>query len=273
MAKKGRTKGDKPEALISALQAANEDLRSKLTDIQIELHQEKCKVLYYILRFALSIWNIVLQFQNLDGCTKVNWNLSWKTEGPQFQWEFVVPFHCDGLSPFFLSHIPNIQTSASLAELRAVQVHNSSYENRLYTNGQLRSITPSDRICVDNFKKWGCPRHPAGKISMTSSICISFSHRLGTCSNLNFPMCSRAVSPVANPFCTSQSYVIAVISTGFLIFLLTTREVKIAFTENSMSTGARGISLKYKQSFKSKCLFKYLWTTTHVLKLTWWMFM
>eukprot|EP00064_Thunnus_orientalis_P012707 superscaffoldBa00001982_g12742 len=44
MAKKGRPKGEKPEALISALQAANEDLRSKLTDIQIELHQEKCKV-------------------------------------------------------------------------------------------------------------------------------------------------------------------------------------------------------------------------------------
>uniref|UniRef100_A0A8C6PB19 Janus kinase and microtubule interacting protein 2 n=1 Tax=Nothobranchius furzeri TaxID=105023 RepID=A0A8C6PB19_NOTFU len=44
MAKKSRTKGEKPEALISALQAANEDLRSKLTDIQIELHQEKCKV-------------------------------------------------------------------------------------------------------------------------------------------------------------------------------------------------------------------------------------
>ncbi|XP_056140440.1 janus kinase and microtubule-interacting protein 2 isoform X2 [Lampris incognitus] len=44
MAKKGRAKGEKPEALIAALQAANEDLRSKLTDIQIELHQEKCKV-------------------------------------------------------------------------------------------------------------------------------------------------------------------------------------------------------------------------------------
>lgn len=44
MAKKGRAKGEKPEAIISALQAANEDLRSKLTDIQIELHQEKCKV-------------------------------------------------------------------------------------------------------------------------------------------------------------------------------------------------------------------------------------
>ncbi|KAK2827454.1 hypothetical protein Q7C36_018380 [Tachysurus vachellii] len=43
MAKKGRSKGEKPEAIISALQAANEDLRSKLTDIQIELHQEKCK--------------------------------------------------------------------------------------------------------------------------------------------------------------------------------------------------------------------------------------
>ncbi|XP_060692665.1 janus kinase and microtubule-interacting protein 2-like isoform X1 [Hemiscyllium ocellatum] len=44
MSKKGRGKADKPEALIAALQAANEDLRTKLTDIQIEFHQEKCKV-------------------------------------------------------------------------------------------------------------------------------------------------------------------------------------------------------------------------------------
>ncbi|XP_007889578.1 janus kinase and microtubule-interacting protein 2 [Callorhinchus milii] len=44
MSKKGRGKAEKPEALITALQAANEDLRTKLTDIQIELHQEKCKV-------------------------------------------------------------------------------------------------------------------------------------------------------------------------------------------------------------------------------------
>ncbi|XP_066447363.1 janus kinase and microtubule-interacting protein 2 [Eleutherodactylus coqui] len=43
MSKKGRNKGEKPEALILALQAANEDLRTKLTDIQIELHQEKSK--------------------------------------------------------------------------------------------------------------------------------------------------------------------------------------------------------------------------------------
>ncbi|XP_062902760.1 janus kinase and microtubule-interacting protein 1-like isoform X2 [Mobula hypostoma] len=44
MSKKGRGKGEKPEALIDALQAANEELRAKLTDIQIELHQEKSKV-------------------------------------------------------------------------------------------------------------------------------------------------------------------------------------------------------------------------------------
>ncbi|XP_078260504.1 janus kinase and microtubule-interacting protein 1-like isoform X3 [Rhinoraja longicauda] len=44
MSKKGRGKGEKPEALIDALQAANEDLRAKLTDIQIELQQEKSKV-------------------------------------------------------------------------------------------------------------------------------------------------------------------------------------------------------------------------------------
>ncbi|KAG8439298.1 hypothetical protein GDO86_005498, partial [Hymenochirus boettgeri] len=44
MSKKIRIKAEKPEALILALQAANEDLRTKLTDIQIELHQEKSKV-------------------------------------------------------------------------------------------------------------------------------------------------------------------------------------------------------------------------------------
>lgn len=46
MAKKGmggRGKGDKAEVL-AALQAANEELRAKLTDIQIELQQEKSKV-------------------------------------------------------------------------------------------------------------------------------------------------------------------------------------------------------------------------------------
>uniref|UniRef100_W5ML57 Janus kinase and microtubule interacting protein 3 n=1 Tax=Lepisosteus oculatus TaxID=7918 RepID=W5ML57_LEPOC len=46
MSKKGagsRAKGDRPDAL-AALQAANEELRAKLTDIQIELQQEKSKV-------------------------------------------------------------------------------------------------------------------------------------------------------------------------------------------------------------------------------------
>ncbi|XP_049711458.1 janus kinase and microtubule-interacting protein 3 isoform X12 [Elephas maximus indicus] len=46
MSKKGpssRTRGDKAEA-FAALQAANEELRAKLTDIQIELQQEKSKV-------------------------------------------------------------------------------------------------------------------------------------------------------------------------------------------------------------------------------------
>ncbi|XP_075072139.1 janus kinase and microtubule-interacting protein 3 isoform X1 [Mixophyes fleayi] len=46
MSKKGassRTKGDRPD-LLASLQSANEDLRAKLTDIQIELQQEKSKV-------------------------------------------------------------------------------------------------------------------------------------------------------------------------------------------------------------------------------------
>lgn len=41
----GRSKGDKADKeLLGALQAANEDLRAKLTEIQIELQQEKSKV-------------------------------------------------------------------------------------------------------------------------------------------------------------------------------------------------------------------------------------
>ncbi|XP_038648490.1 janus kinase and microtubule-interacting protein 1-like [Scyliorhinus canicula] len=44
MSKKARGKGEKPEVLIDTLQAANEELRAKLTDIQIELQQEKSKV-------------------------------------------------------------------------------------------------------------------------------------------------------------------------------------------------------------------------------------
>ncbi|XP_073723279.1 janus kinase and microtubule-interacting protein 3 isoform X13 [Misgurnus anguillicaudatus] len=39
----GRSKGERPDAM-SALQAANEELRAKLTEIQIELQQEKTKV-------------------------------------------------------------------------------------------------------------------------------------------------------------------------------------------------------------------------------------
>lgn len=39
----GRGKGERPDTL-AALQAANEELRAKLTNIQIELQQEKSKV-------------------------------------------------------------------------------------------------------------------------------------------------------------------------------------------------------------------------------------
>lgn len=39
----GRARGERPDSL-AALQAANEELRAKLTTIQIELQQEKTKV-------------------------------------------------------------------------------------------------------------------------------------------------------------------------------------------------------------------------------------
>ncbi|KAM8801367.1 janus kinase and microtubule-interacting protein 1 [Rhynchonycteris naso] len=44
MSKKGRSKGEKPEMETDAVQTANEELRAKLTSIQIEFQQEKSKV-------------------------------------------------------------------------------------------------------------------------------------------------------------------------------------------------------------------------------------
>uniref|UniRef100_A0A8C3X5W1 Janus kinase and microtubule interacting protein 1 n=1 Tax=Catagonus wagneri TaxID=51154 RepID=A0A8C3X5W1_9CETA len=44
MSKKGRSKGEKPEVEMDAVQMANEELRAKLTSIQIEFQQEKSKM-------------------------------------------------------------------------------------------------------------------------------------------------------------------------------------------------------------------------------------
>ncbi|XP_053528411.1 janus kinase and microtubule-interacting protein 1 [Artibeus jamaicensis] len=44
MSRKGRGKGEKPEMETDAVQVANEELRAKLTSIQIEFQQEKSKV-------------------------------------------------------------------------------------------------------------------------------------------------------------------------------------------------------------------------------------
>ncbi|XP_054855252.1 janus kinase and microtubule-interacting protein 1 isoform X2 [Eublepharis macularius] len=44
MSKKSRAKGEKPDMEVDAVQAANEELRTKLTNIQIEYQQEKGKM-------------------------------------------------------------------------------------------------------------------------------------------------------------------------------------------------------------------------------------
>lgn len=46
MSKKTRAKGDKCDGEMEAFQVANEELRTKLTQIQIENQQEKSKVMY-----------------------------------------------------------------------------------------------------------------------------------------------------------------------------------------------------------------------------------
>lgn len=49
MSKKSRAKGERSDMEIEAVQAANEELRVKLTNIQIEFQQEKGKVCVCIL--------------------------------------------------------------------------------------------------------------------------------------------------------------------------------------------------------------------------------
>lgn len=55
----GRGKGERPDAMAT-LQAANEELRAKLTDIQIELQQEKNKVRTTDPRVVLGLLSILL---------------------------------------------------------------------------------------------------------------------------------------------------------------------------------------------------------------------
>lgn len=66
MSKKGasfRAKGEKPDAL-AALQAANEELRAKLTDIQIELQQEKSKVCIFPIARKMKVLQQTLHVKN-----------------------------------------------------------------------------------------------------------------------------------------------------------------------------------------------------------------
>lgn len=125
------------------------------------------------------------------------------------------PFYCNALSftsevlysPFSPSLIPNTQTSASLQELYKSDIIKSITDLMKTSFTQTVSDAPSHPVtgvCVGNFRKRGCPWHPAGKITVTSLICIDLSHWLGTCSHLNFPTCSRLLSP----HCTSHSHVI-----------------------------------------------------------------
>lgn len=71
MSKKGRSKGEKPETETDSVQMANEELRAKLTNIQIEFQQEKSKVgqgLWRHLSLGCEHWT-------LKGCITGFWSL------------------------------------------------------------------------------------------------------------------------------------------------------------------------------------------------------
>lgn len=59
MSKKSRAKGERSDMETEALQAANEELRTKLTNIQIEFQQEKSKV-FVCLYFVIILLTVAL---------------------------------------------------------------------------------------------------------------------------------------------------------------------------------------------------------------------
>lgn len=71
MSKKGRSKGEKPETETDSVQMANEELRAKLTNIQIEFQQEKSKV-------GQGLWRrlrLGCEHGALKGCITGFWSL------------------------------------------------------------------------------------------------------------------------------------------------------------------------------------------------------
>lgn len=64
MSKKGRSKGEKPEMETDPVQMANEELRAKLTNIQIEFQQEKSKVGCMAPSLSVKAW----LWSQGDGC-------------------------------------------------------------------------------------------------------------------------------------------------------------------------------------------------------------
>lgn len=134
-------------------------------------------------------------------------------EGPQLKWDLLHFIRMPCLSPFWsvifsVFSQPHSKYSDISVFVRADQIRYIKSITVLMKTSFTQTVSyapshPVTGVCVGNFRKRGCPWHPAGKICMTSLICIDFSRRLGTCSHLNFPTCSRLLSPR----CTSQSHV------------------------------------------------------------------
>lgn len=82
MSKKSRAKGEKSDMETEALQAANEELRTKLTNIQIEFQQEKSKV-FVCLYFVIILLTVTL----LETMTLILKSVSHKRKNMTEKWD------------------------------------------------------------------------------------------------------------------------------------------------------------------------------------------
>lgn len=82
MSKKSRAKGEKSDMETEALQAANEELRTKLTNIQIEFQQERSKV-FVCLYFVIILLTVTL----LETMTLILKSVSHKRKNMTEKWD------------------------------------------------------------------------------------------------------------------------------------------------------------------------------------------
>lgn len=186
--------------------------------------------------------------RHLDECTNENQSLTWKTDLKSFHnsnessdpvYETFLfsarTFNLDFLSAsFYTFRHQHICRSRGLSKSAIIKPITALMKTSFPKRVSSAPSHPVTGVCVGKFKKRECPLHPAGKISVTSLICINFllagNSQPSQLSHVqqNFITCGALVAQnVVRTLLLSQW---AGVSRGLIISILAARGVKMAFS-------------------------------------------